>query len=100
MSNHALLPGQSADNQDIALQCLGEVLRSHTIRLAVWNSEASDKGKGQAQAGDGKIIEGLTNMLKSIINANTPVSPQVQYQIVFCFWLFSFEQVVCDGIEG
>ncbi|KAL7008841.1 H(+)-transporting V1 sector ATPase subunit H [Cystobasidiomycetes sp. EMM_F5] len=91
---------QSADNQDIALQCLGEVLRSHTIRLAVWNSEASDKGKGQAQAGDGKIIEGLTNMLKSIINANTPVSPQVQYQIVFCFWLFSFEQVVCDGIEG
>lgn len=88
---------QNWENQDIALQCLNEVLRSHEIRLLVWNSETSEKGKSQAE--NGKIIEGLVELLKSMVEAQSPSSPQTQYGVAMCFWLFSFEKVIDEKIE-
>jgi len=89
---------QTPENQDVALQCLGEVLRSHGIRMSVWNSETSEKGKS---AGDGetKVLAGLTSMLESINTSSAPVSPQTQYQVAFCFWLLSFELEIAEQIE-
>lgn len=49
---------QTPDNQDVALQCLAEVLRIHEIRMLVWNTETDEKGKGQANASTGKVIQG------------------------------------------
>ena len=82
------------------MQCLGEILRSHNIRQAIWSSETSGKGKGQAtEAGEGKILEGLRGLLKSIVDSASPTSPQTQYQVALCFWLFSFERDFCENVE-
>lgn len=95
-------PGQTPDNQDVALQCLGEVLRSHDIRMAIWSSETTEKGKSSASGsgGDTKVIEGLTALLKETNASQSPTSPQTQYQVALCFWLLSFEQEISENIEA
>ena len=70
------------------------------MRLAIWKTETSDKGKGHANAKEqGKVIEGLVNMLKTVVSSTTSVAPQTQYQVALCFWLFSYERDICERIE-
>lgn len=42
----------------------------------------------------------LVDMLGNIVNSSSPVPSQTQYQVVFCFWLLSFEQPIDEKIEA
>jgi hypothetical protein len=65
---------------DIAVQCLQVVLRSSCYRETF-----------------SSYVNGITTLLE-VLRKGTP-SPQMQYQIVFCIWLLSFEKNVCAQLQ-
>ncbi|TFK87372.1 ATPase V1 complex subunit H [Polyporus arcularius HHB13444] len=69
----------SLNKRDVAVQCLEAVLPRPECRRAVWANPS--------------LIVGLVDILKN--NA----SPQMQYQVGFCFWLLTFEQEVSEQIQ-
>ncbi|GAA6030577.1 hypothetical protein JCM8097_006217 [Rhodosporidiobolus ruineniae] len=75
------------DAQDVAVQCLESVLRVAKAREVAWSTE-SGEGKGP------KVVEGLVRLLQA-----SP-SPQMQYQLGFCFWLLTFDQTVAEQINS
>ncbi|CAG8782404.1 13233_t:CDS:2, partial [Acaulospora morrowiae] len=67
------LKSSNASIYDLAVQILESVLRVPSCRLQFWNSVQG--------------VDALVNILKT----KNP-SPQMQYQIIFCFWLLTFEK--------
>ncbi|KAF9452825.1 ATPase, V1 complex, subunit H [Macrolepiota fuliginosa MF-IS2] len=65
--------------RDIGVQCLECLLARYQVRQAVWANSA--------------IVPGLLDMLR-----NAP-GPQISYQVVFCFWLLTFEQNIAEQID-
>ena len=46
------------------------------------------------------VQRSLTKLLEHLTDSSTPVSPQTQYQVALCFWLFTFEQNVCEKLAS
>ncbi|GAA5861771.1 hypothetical protein JCM1840_005261 [Sporobolomyces johnsonii] len=75
------------EGQDVGVQCLESVLRVQKARTAAWATE-DDESKAP------KVVEGLVQLLKS-----NP-SPQMQYQLAFCFWLLTFDTAIAESINS
>ncbi|KZP05759.1 ATPase, V1 complex, subunit H [Athelia psychrophila] len=71
--------GAVNNKRDIGVQCLEALLARPECRKAVWVNTG--------------IIHGLVEILK-----HKP-SPQMSYQVAFCFWLLSFEEDVSEQID-
>ncbi|GAA6061538.1 hypothetical protein JCM10212_002745 [Sporobolomyces blumeae] len=85
------------DAQDVGVQCLESVLRVHKARRVAWDAEEGDdksKDGSEAEGRDIKVVEGLVHLLKS-----NP-SPQMQYQLGFCFWLLTFDGPIAESINS
>ncbi|GAA5856624.1 hypothetical protein JCM9279_006010 [Rhodotorula babjevae] len=77
------------EGQDVAVQCLESVLRVSRARTMCWGPT---EGKDAVAAP--KVIEGLVHLLRA-----SP-SPQMQYQLAFCFWLLTFEDRIAAEINA
>ncbi|TNY18749.1 ATPase, V1 complex, subunit H [Rhodotorula diobovata] len=77
------------EGQDVAVQCLESVLRVSRARSMCWGPS---EGKEAVPAP--KVIEGLVHLLRA-----SP-SPQMQYQLAFCFWLLTFEDQIASEINA
>ncbi|KAH9946339.1 ATPase V1 complex subunit H [Epithele typhae] len=75
----AFVANTSPHKRDVAVQCLEAVLPRPECRKAVWANIS--------------LVMGLVDILK-----HNP-SPQMCYQVGFCFWLLSFEQDVAEQIQ-
>ncbi|KPV72809.1 uncharacterized protein RHOBADRAFT_17772 [Rhodotorula graminis WP1] len=84
-----LLQHLSNLGQDVAVQCLESVLRVSRARTMCWGPT---EGKDAVAAP--KVIEGLVHLLRA-----SP-SPQMQYQLAFCFWLLTFEDRIAAEINA
>ncbi|POY73016.1 hypothetical protein BMF94_4002 [Rhodotorula taiwanensis] len=92
--------------QDVGVQCFESVLRVSKARQYAWRAEETDSENGENKqeaapsAGDEqqqtapKIVEALVHLLRG-----NP-SPQMQYQLAFCFWLLTFEQKIAEQINA
>ncbi|EJF62445.1 ATPase V1 complex subunit H [Dichomitus squalens] len=67
------------NKRDVAVQCLEAVLPRPEVRRAVWANTS--------------LVAGLADILKH----NS--TPQMSYQVGFCFWLLTFEQEVAEQIQ-
>ncbi|GAA5950009.1 hypothetical protein JCM3765_004163 [Sporobolomyces pararoseus] len=85
--SHLIRLPNEPEGQDVGVQCLESVLRVQKARTAAWDTEKEDSKVP-------KVIEGLVQLLKS-----NP-SPQMQYQLGFCFWLLSFDTPVAESINS
>lgn len=65
--------------RDVSVQCLEALLARPECRELVWTMPG--------------IIRGFIDILKSI------PGPQMCYQVAFCFWLLSFDQVIAQQIN-
>lgn len=70
------------DRQDVSVQSLESILRIETVRKLFWSFE------------NGVGVQSLVDLLKS----NT--GSQMQYQVIFCFWLLTFDDKIADEIDG
>jgi V-type H+-transporting ATPase subunit H len=75
----AFVQGTSPNQRDVGVQCLEALLAHPECRKAVWRITG--------------IIAGLVEILK-----HRP-TPQMSYQVSFCFWLLSFEQDIAEQIN-
>ncbi|GAA5988701.1 hypothetical protein JCM10908_003681 [Rhodotorula pacifica] len=91
--------------QDVGVQALESVLRVSTARELAWKAEhagSTEDGKSNgaeqsstaAGGGGSKVVEGLVHLLRG-----NP-SPQMQYQLAFCFWLLTFDQTIAEEINA
>ncbi|KAH9981470.1 ATPase V1 complex subunit H [Lactifluus volemus] len=71
--------GQAPNKRDVAVQCLEAILPRHEVRKAVWE------------------IPGILNGLVETLKSNN--SPQMNYQVGFCFWLLTFETEIAEQIN-
>ncbi|GAA5913427.1 H(+)-transporting V1 sector ATPase subunit H [Sporobolomyces salmoneus] len=85
--SHLIRLPNEPESQDVGVQCLESVLRVQKARTVAWETENGDSKVP-------KVIEGLVQLLKS-----NP-SPQMQYQLGFCFWLLSFDTPVAENINS
>jgi len=74
-----LLQDGSPAKRDVAVQCLEALLARPDCRKMVWEIPG--------------IIKGFVDILKS------KPGPQMSYQVSFCFWLLSFDQVIAQQIN-
>ncbi|EIW85361.1 ATPase V1 complex subunit H [Coniophora puteana RWD-64-598 SS2] len=74
-----LIQEHSANKRDVTVQCLEALLARPECRIAVWSMSP--------------IMSGLVDILR-----HRP-TPQMSYQVAFCFWLLSFEQVVSEQVN-
>ncbi|GAA6010502.1 hypothetical protein JCM11491_006969 [Sporobolomyces phaffii] len=84
--SHLIRLPNEPEGQDVGVQCLESVLRVQKARTLAWATEDEDSKVP-------KVVEGLVQLLKS-----NP-SPQMQYQLGFCFWLLSFDTPVAESIN-
>ncbi|KWU42070.1 ATPase, V1 complex, subunit H [Rhodotorula sp. JG-1b] len=87
--------------QDVGVQALESVLRVAKARELAWQAEQdgeqSEDGKSAGAAAatkPPKVVEGLVNLLRGYS------SPQMQYQLAFCFWLLTFDQTIAEEINA
>ncbi|KAI8368483.1 ATPase V1 complex subunit H [Blakeslea trispora] len=76
------LTSSNNDIVSLAIQELESLLRINAYRLAVWNTK--------------DITKELTHRL--FLN-KTASTPQIQYQIIFCLWLLTFETEIAAHIN-
>ncbi|OZJ03068.1 hypothetical protein BZG36_04613, partial [Bifiguratus adelaidae] len=74
------LQSNNASVVDLAVQVLESLLQIKEYRKKVWDNE--------------RLVDTLVGVLKR----NT-TSPQMQYQVIFCFWLLTFEREVAATIN-
>ncbi|KAF8350901.1 armadillo-type protein [Amanita rubescens] len=74
-----LLQDGSPAKRDVAVQCLEALLARPDCRKMVWEIPG--------------IIKGFVDILKS------KPGPQMSYQVSFCFWLLSFDQLIAEQID-
>ncbi|GAA5929733.1 H(+)-transporting V1 sector ATPase subunit H [Sporobolomyces koalae] len=84
--SHLIRLPNEPEGQDIGVQCLESVLRVQKARTAAWETEREGSKAP-------KVAEGLVQLLKS-----NP-SPQMQYQLGFCFWLLTFDTPVAESVN-
>ncbi|GAA5963528.1 hypothetical protein JCM8115_003399 [Rhodotorula mucilaginosa] len=98
LSNMIRSPNEP-EAQDVGVQALESVLRVAKARELAWEAEQeegqqSENGKSAgAAAMKPKVVEGLVNLLRGYS------SPQMQYQLAFCFWLLTFDQTIAEEIN-
>ncbi|GAA5825560.1 hypothetical protein JCM5353_002340 [Sporobolomyces roseus] len=85
--SHLIRLPNEPEGQDVGVQCLESVLRVQKARTVAWDTEKEDSKVP-------KVVEGLVHLLK------TNPSPQMQYQLGFCFWLLSFDTPVAESINS
>ncbi|KAF8925603.1 armadillo-type protein [Dissophora ornata] len=71
-NNHAVV--------DLAVQVLESALRQRDLRPVYWNTPHA--------------MDALVRILKT----DTP-SPQMQYQVIYCFWILTFDTVVAQEVN-
>ncbi|KAI7889805.1 armadillo-type protein [Mucor mucedo] len=76
------LNSSSPDIVNLVIQELESLLRVQAYRLPVWNTQ--------------NAIKELVHRLYVNKSASTP---QIQYQIIFCLWLLTFEKDIAAGIN-
>ncbi|KAI8074348.1 ATPase V1 complex subunit H [Gilbertella persicaria] len=76
------LSGSNSDVVHLVIQELESILRVNTYRLAVWHTQ--------------NAVKELTHRL--FLN-KTASTPQIQYQIIFCLWLLTFEPEIAANIN-
>ncbi|CAO3627296.1 unnamed protein product [Mucor hiemalis] len=76
------LSGTINDVTNLVIQELESLLRINAYRLPVWNTQ--------------NAIKELTHRLFVNKSASTP---QIQYQIIFCLWLLTFEKDIAANIN-
>ncbi|KAF8626174.1 hypothetical protein AX15_005061 [Amanita polypyramis BW_CC] len=74
-----LLQDGTSAKRDVSVQCLEALLARQECRQMVWAIPG--------------IIKGFVDILKS------KPGPQMNYQVAFCFWLLSFDQVIAEQIN-
>ncbi|KAG8936241.1 H(+)-transporting V1 sector ATPase subunit H [Tulasnella sp. 419] len=75
----SLIEGPSSNARDVAVQSLEALLTRPECRKMTW------------------AMPSLLNGLVDILESNP--SPQMSYQIAFCFWLLTFEQDIAENIN-
>ncbi|EIN07746.1 ATPase V1 complex subunit H [Punctularia strigosozonata HHB-11173 SS5] len=75
----AFVQGPTPNKRDVAVQCLEALLPRPETRKAVWR------------------IPGVIAGLKDILGHKP--GPQMSYQVVFCFWLLTFDQEVAEQLN-
>ncbi|GJN94616.1 hypothetical protein Rhopal_007699-T1 [Rhodotorula paludigena] len=85
--SHLIRSPNEPEAQDVGTQCLESVLRVARARSMCWAPEGQE-------AKAPKVIEGLVQLLR------TDPSPQMQYQLGFCFWLLTFDQTIAEQINS
>jgi len=75
----SLVQDASVTRRDVGVQCLEATLPAAAFRLAVWQ------------------IPSITLSLVQLLKASK--TPQMQYQICFCIWLLSFEELIASEIN-
>ncbi|KAG8900908.1 H(+)-transporting V1 sector ATPase subunit H [Tulasnella sp. 403] len=75
----ALVHGSSANGRDVAVQSLEALLTRTECRTAAWAMPP--------------LLDGLVDILES-----NP-TPQMCYQVGFCFWLLTFEQEIAEQVN-
>ncbi|EPQ58239.1 ATPase, V1 complex, subunit H [Gloeophyllum trabeum ATCC 11539] len=75
----SLIQSGSNNHKDVAVQCLEALLPRPEARIAVWNTPS--------------CISSLVGILRG-----NP-GPQMSYQVIFCFWLLTFEQDIAEQIN-
>ncbi|CEI94961.1 hypothetical protein G6F70_001582 [Rhizopus microsporus] len=76
------LAGNQNDIAELAIQELESLLRISQYRLPIWNTQ--------------NTVKELVHRLSVNKTASTP---QIQYQIIFCLWLLTFEKDVAADIN-
>ncbi|BGP44113.1 H(+)-transporting V1 sector ATPase subunit H [Rhodotorula kratochvilovae] len=87
--SHLIRQPNEPEGQDVAVQCLESVLRVSRARSMCWGP-----GEGKEAAAAPMVIEGLVQLLR------TNPSPQMQYQLAFCFWLLTFNETIASEINA
>lgn len=89
----------STNKRDVAVQCLEAVLPRAECRRAIWANASLVGGcvrlAGRDSKGDANSL--AFGRLVDILKHNA--SPQMSYQVGFCFWLLTFEQEVAEQIQ-
>lgn len=65
---------------DLAVQVLESVLRQRTVRPVYWHTP--------------QAIDALVRILK----IDSP-SPQMQYQVIYCFWILTFDTEIAQELN-
>ncbi|KAF8977479.1 H(+)-transporting V1 sector ATPase subunit H [Entomortierella lignicola] len=71
-NNHAIV--------DLSVQVLESALRQRDLRPIYWNTPHA--------------VDALVKVLKS-----DPYSPQMQYQVIYCFWILTFDKDIAEEIN-
>ncbi|KAM0754467.1 ARM repeat-containing protein [Meredithblackwellia eburnea MCA 4105] len=74
------------EGQDIGVQSLEGIFAVESVRQQAWHANEDEPG--------GRVIEELVQLLRS-----NP-SSQMQYQLVFCFWLLTFDEPIAKAINA
>jgi V-type H+-transporting ATPase subunit H len=65
---------------DLAVQVLESVLRQRTVRPIYWNSPHA--------------MDALVKILKT-----AAPTPQMQYQVIYCFWILTFDTEIAQDLN-
>ena len=76
----AQLQSKNAAVVDLAVQVLESVFRQRDVRLIYWNTP--------------QAIDALVRILK----VETP-NPQMQYQVIYCFWILTFNKEIAQELN-
>ncbi|GAA5878660.1 hypothetical protein JCM3774_000442 [Rhodotorula dairenensis] len=91
--SHMIRSPNEPEAQDVGVQALESVLRVSTARELAWKAEQAEQGEAKSAPAP-KVVEGLVNLLRGYS------SPQMQYQLAFCFWLLTFDQTIAEEINA
>ena len=89
-------PGVVNNKRDIGVQCLEALLARPECRKAVWVNTGIIHGSAQCLS---TMFPFLTLWFRLVEILKHKPSPQMSYQVAFCFWLLSFEQDVAEQID-
>ncbi|KAF9919685.1 H(+)-transporting V1 sector ATPase subunit H [Linnemannia zychae] len=76
----AQLQSKNSAEVDLAVQVLESALRQHSVRIIYWNTP--------------QAVDSLVRILKT---ENT--GPQMQYQVIYCFWILTFNTEIAQEIN-
>ncbi|KAI8986403.1 armadillo-type protein [Pilobolus umbonatus] len=76
------LTSSNHDIVDIAIQELESLLRVSEYRLSIWNTPNAIK-----------------ELVRRLYINKTSSTPQIQYQIIFCLWLLTFDKTIAASIN-
>lgn len=94
------MQGASPNKRDVGVQCLEALLARPECRKAVWGITGIIYGSVILLILENqKFMEYAFSVARLVEILKHRPSPQMSYQVAFCFWLLSFEQDVAEQIN-